>query len=116
MNIYMNHLYIEFICWWKENKIFCWSPICYMCKDFKLNANIQKDDTHVLPNSDGTFMIFFLRIRPSRNCGPYQGYENSYQVITNRFDAWSEESSVFQEILVFLASPQFLACVLVALW
>lgn len=74
----------------------------------------------------GFLFIFFLCtiaavacgiifVEPSHGCGPYQGKDVMYSVVPELVDSWSSDYPWLTTVINFVASPGFIAAVLVAL-
>lgn len=58
----------------------------------------------------------FVRIEPSKVCGPFRGEEKAYSIVTNLIDSWKGDLKVLRDIINFISSPGSIASILVALW
>ncbi|XP_076455545.1 transmembrane channel-like protein 5 [Babylonia areolata] len=74
----------------------------------------------------GFLFIFFLLttaavfcgiifVQPSRACGPYQGKDKMYSVVPELVDSWSSDYPWLTSVINFIASPGFIAAILIVL-
>lgn len=61
-------------------------------------------------------MIYFFRITPSADCGPFRGQTKTYDVVLTLVDSWKDDYKVLYEIVKVVSSPGVIAGVLVILW
>ncbi|XP_069123591.1 transmembrane channel-like protein 7 isoform X2 [Argopecten irradians] len=55
-----------------------------------------------------------LLVKPSRICGPFQGQEQAYDIVTDLIDSWKGDLEWLRQIFKLVSSPGFIASVLVA--
>ena len=57
-------------------------------------------------------------LKPSEVCGPYQGYNRSYDVIGDLLDEWEATGAghVVKVIIEIITSAAFMAFLLIGLW
>ncbi|OWF50434.1 transmembrane channel-like protein 5 [Mizuhopecten yessoensis] len=55
-----------------------------------------------------------LLVPPSETCGPFQGQEQAYDIVTTLVDSWEGDLDWLHQIFKLVSSPGFIASVLVA--
>ena len=61
-------------------------------------------------------ILYTYSIKPSQGCGPYQEYNNTWQIISENFSRWNDRTQFLRDVIEFITSLGFIGLVIVLLW